>query len=295
MNTSFLRQAIVLTCVLSLSGCFDIPEDGLLNSSWQSESANEVGTAPNYFSQNNANNCPDFFDNQMQPTVSLPDEFSVASWNIYKQQNDGWKNELAHFMNEYDLVMLQEAKLGFLLQQTLANSKVSWTQVGAFNVYKQPVGVLTASRVAPISACKSTLSEPWIRFPKSSLITYYPWQDGQQTLLQANLHAINFTLGADEFNEQLSEIIDVIRAHKGPVILAGDFNTWTNKRLNSLLESTKSVDLFEVTYNADERVTTFGLPLDSIFYRGLRLISATSIVTEASDHNPLIATFAPEE
>jgi len=295
MNYILARSTIILTLLLSLSGCFDIADTPKLNSSWEIAGATPPDTEQFGFVTDSTLTCPTFLTNSNSGNTQtqLPAEFSVVDWNIYKQQGDNWRSELTKLIENNDLVILQEAKLSFLLNQLMQQYQLSWTQVEAFSVYKQSMGVLTASKATPLSVCKQTLAEPWIRFPKSSLITYFAWEGSNESLLVANLHMINFTLGVDEFNQQLASIIAVIRQHSGPVLMAGDFNTWTNKRLNSLHEMAASVDLQQLVYQKDVRETSFGNPIDDIYFRGLQQLSASSYETQASDHNPIVARFGP--
>ena len=293
MNYSFSRIAIISTFIFSLSGCFDIADIPKLNSSWEAAGATSVNSEQGGFVTDTIATCPVFVKNIAVTSNELPIEFSIADWNIYKQEDDNWRRELTTIIEQNDLIVLQEAKLSFLLHQLMQQHELSWTQVEAFSVYNQSMGVLTASRVAPISVCKQTIVEPWLRFPKSSLVSYYPWAGSDEPLLVANMHMINFTLGVDEFNQQLEGVIAVIRQHDGPVIMAGDFNTWTNKRLNQLQTMTASVELQQLVYQNDVRKTAFGYPLDDLYFRGLQQLSASSYETDASDHNPIVARFGP--
>ncbi|QUM75369.1 endonuclease/exonuclease/phosphatase family protein [Moritella sp. 24] len=295
MNYTFSRSAIIFTLVFSLSGCFDIADIPKLNSSWKVTDSTQINDDQFGFVTDSSSTCPTFLTNTNNDMadIQLPTEFGIAGWNIYKQDNDNWRAELTNLIEKNDLIVLQEAKLSFLLHQLMQQYELTWTQVEAFSVYKQSMGVLTASKVMPLSVCKQTLAEPWLRFPKSSLISYYPWAGSDEPLLVANMHMINFTLGVDEFNQQLEGVISVIRKYSGPVIMAGDFNTWTNKRLNQLLDITASVDLQQLVYQNDVRETAFGHPLDDIYFRGMQQISASSYETEASDHNPIVARFGP--
>ncbi|MDX2320748.1 MAG: endonuclease/exonuclease/phosphatase family protein [Moritella sp.] len=293
MNYSFSRMAIISTLAFSLSGCFDIAETPKLNSSWDVAGVVSAPSEQGFFTSDTMATCPVFINNTAVTNDELPVEFSIADWNIYKQEEDNWRGELTSLIEQNDLIVLQEAKLSFLLQQLMQQHALSWTQVEAFSVYDQSMGVLTASRVAPTSVCKQTITEPWLRFPKSSLISYYPWAGSDESLLVANMHMINFTLGVDEFNQQLESVIAVIRQHDGPVIMAGDFNTWTNKRLNLLHDMTTSVELQKLVYKNDARKSAFGNPLDDIYFRGMRQLSASSYATDASDHNPIVARFGP--
>ena len=304
MNNSATRIIILATLIFSLSGCFDIPDNAELNSSWPTQTAQRASDDDDGFITLDAPSCPQLLTNTQpsgDPLVGaasqvqnqLPAEFNVASWNIYKQGGDNWLPQLEQLTSSHDLVMLQEAKLSFLLQQLFQRQQLSWTQVEAFSVYDQPMGVLTAGKVAPLAVCKQTVTEPWIRFPKSSLISYFDWAGSDQQLLVANTHMINFTLGVEEFNQQLTGMLAVINQHQGPVILTGDFNTWTNKRINELFALTDAAGLKPLNYSQDVRTTVFGHPLDAMFYRGMHLISASSYTADASDHNPIVARFAP--
>ena len=293
MNYSFSRIAIISTFIFSLSGCFDIADIPKLNSSWEVAGATSVNSEQGGFVTDTIATCPVFVKNIAVTSNELPIEFSIADWNIYKQEDDNWRRELTKIIEQNDLIVLQEAKLSFLLHQLMQQHELSWTQVEAFSVYNQSMGVLTASRVAPISVCKQAIVEPWLRFPKSSLVSYYPWAGSDEPLLVANMHMINFTLGVDEFNQQLEGVIAVIRQHDGPVIMAGDFNTWTNKRLHQLQTMTASVELQQLVYKNDVRKTAFGHPLDDLYFRGMQQLSASSYETDASDHNPIVARFGP--
>lgn len=293
MNYTVSRIAIISTFIFTLSGCFDIADIPKLNSSWQVADATFEHSEQGNFVTDSMATCPVFINNTTVTNDELPAEFSITDWNIYKQEDDNWRRELTTLIEQNDLIVLQEAKLSFLLEQLMQQHALSWTQVEAFSVYNQSMGVLTASRVAPLSVCKQTITEPWLRFPKSTLISYYAWAGSDEPLLVANMHMINFTLGVDEFNQQLASVIAVIRQHDGPVIMAGDFNTWTNKRLEQLQAMTTSVELQPAVYQNDVRRTAFGHPLDDIYFRGMQQLSASSYETDASDHNPIVARFGP--
>lgn len=295
MDFYFSRFVITSALLASLTGCFKIPDEAVLNSSWKTGQDTAVEANSDWYSTPYTGTCPQLITNTEMDKAGdvLPEQFSITLWNIYKQNNDDWQKELNRFAKQSDLLLLQEVKLSYLPYQLLSEQQLTWTLVEAFNVYDQPVGVLTAGKVAPINACKQTTTEPWIRFPKSSLITYYSWKGSEHPLLVANLHLINFTIGTDEFTDQLNGVIGVINNYNGPVLMAGDFNTWTNKRLEILLQLTGDAGLNKASYERDERETLFGHTMDEVFFRGMRLISANSFASEASDHNPVVATFAP--
>lgn len=53
----------------------------------------------------------------------------------------------------------------------------------------------------------------------------------------------------------------------------------------------KSLGLVDVQLGKDQRIKVFGKPLDHLYYRELQLVKAEAPLTDASDHNPIIAQF----
>lgn len=106
-----------------------------------------------------------------------------------------------------------------------------------------------------------------------------------------NIHAVNFSLGVNVYSRQFSSIGAKIALHRGPLILAGDFNAWNRQRVNALRLFTRSMELQEVEFFIDNRSRVFGFPLDFIFFRDLYVAEASVLVTRASDHNPLRVDF----
>ena len=106
-----------------------------------------------------------------------------------------------------------------------------------------------------------------------------------------NIHAVNFSLGIDVYSKQLGPIGEQIQYHRGPVIMAGDFNAWSRQRMKALFRFAQDMALHEVTFTDDHRRTAFGRPLDFVFYRDMKVSEASVLVTRASDHNPLLVEF----
>lgn len=125
---------------------------------------------------------------------------------------------------------------------------------------------------------------------KSALITVYALQSTQQ-LMVINIHAINFSIGVEVYGKQLDAIGEQVKRHTGPVIMAGDFNAWSRQRINALYQFASEIALREVRFVDDQRRRTFGRPLDFVFSRGLHVIQSSVLVTQASDHNPLLVEF----
>jgi endonuclease/exonuclease/phosphatase (EEP) superfamily protein YafD len=106
-----------------------------------------------------------------------------------------------------------------------------------------------------------------------------------------NLHAINFTLSAEgAYREQLDGVRVELASHDGPIVLAGDFNTWSNDRLAAVEALARELGLVAVTFRPDARARFAEHPVDHIYVRGLEVVDAHAVAVTSSDHNPVFAT-----
>ncbi len=224
--------------------------------------------------------------------LTVSNVLRVMVWNIYKQQRMNWLSTLAGYGKASQLVLLQEAQTTPELVKFATSNYLAVDQVPAFALPHYPSGVMTLAAAHPIYCCPLREREPLIRLAKSALVTVYPLFDGYP-LMVINIHAVNFSLGVDIYSRQLDPIGQLIGSHRGPVIMAGDFNAWSKKRINALYDFAHSAGLLEVGFEDDYRKRAFGRPLDFIFYRDLGVVSASVLVTDASDHNPLLVEFEP--
>ena len=120
-----------------------------------------------------------------------------------------------------------------------------------------------------------------------------PLEKGNSLLL-INVHLINFEWGISAYQAQLEQLFFFVENHQGPIIISGDFNAWNERRLNLVNNLMQKYGLDSVVLSQDERVRFLGYPLDYIFTRGVKVVSATSEVVTSSDHNPLLMTFELE-
>ena len=211
----------------------------------------------------------------------------IVVWNIHKQGDRGWEADLARLVRTNDILLLQEVTLQDSLQAILHQAGLHWILASSFLYRDTDVGVLTAARVAPVATCTQRVVEPIVRLPKSAVITWLPLADSAATLAIANVHAINFTLTLDAYQAQLDALADVLAQHHGPVVLAGDFNTWSAARLAILREMTARLQLDPVTFAEDGRSLFLGWPVDHVFVRGLNVIASSAQQVTSSDHNPI--------
>lgn len=216
----------------------------------------------------------------------------ILVWNIYKQNREGWSEELSRLSSDAQLLLLQETSLNSGLKQWLSSQGWEGNQVNAFKVMGESAGVINLARTTPNLACGYTEMEPWLRLPKSGIYARYPLSNGQ-VLAVVNLHAVNFTYGTDEYQVQLKALASELSQHTGPIIVAGDFNSWSEERMTVMKQVLTSLSLSEVQFSPDHRVRFIsGLPLDHVFYRGLKLENAKAPESDASDHNPLLLSFS---
>lgn len=214
----------------------------------------------------------------------------LVVWNIFKQQRADWLSVLASFDSQ--LVLLQEAQSTPDLIRFATEHYPGADQVPALVLPQHPSGVMTLAATQPVFCYPLREREPILRLSKSALITVYPLSDGR-LLMVINVHAINFSIGLDVYSKQLGPIGEQLSHHHGPVIMAGDFNTWSRPRMNALYRFTREMSLRPVRFTEDKRSRAFGRPLDFVFYRGLKVKEASVLVTRASDHNPLLVEFEP--
>jgi endonuclease/exonuclease/phosphatase (EEP) superfamily protein YafD len=205
---------------------------------------------------------------------------------MQKASNPGWADDLASLGESVDLAFFQEAATGAGIDRFLPPSL---HRVFARGYTRQDLetGVMTLSAGPPGLRCRFTATEPWLGTPKATTVTSYRLQGRGDRLLTVNLHAVNFTFGVDAFREQFASLRQLLTDHQGPIILAGDLNTWSQRRQDLVEAFTGEFGLEAVSFEPDLRSRVFGRALDHIYVRGLRALSAEVIPVDTSDHNPL--------
>jgi endonuclease/exonuclease/phosphatase (EEP) superfamily protein YafD len=218
------------------------------------------------------------------------DAVRIASWNLHKQIDTGWEAELGHLIGNSDVLLLQEAGLDTDLGAAIERGGLSWVLASAFAYAGADYGVLTATRVAPAAVCTLRAFEPLLGIPKSALITDFEVKGRDATLAIANLHAINFTPGTTAYSAQLDALGDALAAHRGPIVIAGDFNTWSDDRDAVVRALAMRLSLVPVAFATDARRRFFGHVFDRFYVRGVDVIDASAWPVTSSDHNPLLVT-----
>ena len=214
--------------------------------------------------------------------------FHLITWNVHKGQDTGWQEDLERLSKQADFVLLQEATQ----HQNLSTFSTALF-VSSFSFNELLSGVKTFTQTQPEWYCGGGVAEPIIQIPKVASVMNLPLEKGNSLLL-INVHLINFEWGISAYQAQLEQLFSFVENHQGPIIMAGDFNAWNEDRLNLVNNLIQKYGLNSVVLSQDERVRFLGYPLDYIFTRGVKVVSATSEVVTSSDHNPLLMEFELE-
>ena len=80
----------------------------------------------------------------------------------------------------------------------------------------------------------------------------------------------------------VSAVAAILARHEGPVILAGDFNTWSTTRRRAVDAIALRLGLSAIPLEPDERSRFLGEPVDQMYYRGLVPSAATAVPVRIS-------------
>mgnify|MGYP002636029462 CR=1 FL=1 len=221
---------------------------------------------------------------------------TLLVWNVAKRV--AARDELTGYAKGCDIICLQEyvpgIQAGDVPHSEFASSFRSWfsgKSTGVCTISQQPhVGSM---------AIRSRWREGYILTPKMTLVSTHAF--GESRLMVVNLHGMNFQpFFTYMLRQQLFQIAESVEQHKGPVIVCGDFNTWSRRRqqlVDVALSDCQQVDFpkHEHRKTADWFVSLVGgnptLPLDHVYTRGIRVVDPPKVlVTKHSDHAPLKVT-----
>ena len=273
-------------CVLSLLLCSILLLNACVSVSPQAQTIDSEG---NVLPSTQA--CTDTASHQVVETSLNINGFSLSSWNIYKQSKAGWQTDLSELSRHSDILVLQEVSLQENFKTFLTQQKLSWGMTPGFYYRGIPAGVMTAAKAGTTAKCSQIYFEPYTYLPKAVLLSYFPLSGSDKSLLVVNVHGVNFTIGTDDLQAQLAAAKAIMVEHEGPLILAGDFNTWSEARLNVLQQQTKALGMLPVTFEGQQPAYHIGQVVDHIYYRGLVALGSEVTPVISSDHYPLTVRF----
>lgn len=217
---------------------------------------------------------------------------NIFVWNMYKANKENWKYQFKSQIPYYDIFLLQEMLTKPEVVDIFSNTEgINFTSATSF-IYKknnERTGVATGSKYHPSWSkfMRSEKREPILSTPKVTLFTKYPIKGNSEDLLIVNIHAINF-VSSNSLRSQLEDATKIIHSHEGPVVFAGDFNTWTPEKQEFLKEITTTAGMTEVTFKEDTRKKMFGFILDFIFVRDIEILdSNVHDDLNGSDHSAI--------
>ncbi len=238
---------------------------------------------------------PRLFPRRLQHQESRLDEtFSLLVWNVHKENQEapfqeGLRELLRHCPS--DFLLFQEVKHPKAAPYSLQH--YSYAIASNIETAKNIFGVVTAANVSfeKIDTAITAEREMGVATHKSLLITQHRLSDGTLFHL-VNLHAINF-VSLKSFTLALEKIKKELAAIEGPMIVGGDFNNWSKRRVQTIERFQKELGLQKAEIDQHHHIKSiFSKPLDHLFYRGVKLLKAEAIDTKKiSDHNPIHATF----
>lgn len=222
-----------------------------------------------------------------------PDHIRVAVWNMCKGAGGLlFEHDFRSLAYRSDLLLVQEALLSERGLRTY--SQPGFETIHAASYKRRDGlrdGVMTGARAAATAAkrivCK--YPEPIFRTPKVALVKTFKLAGCAKTLMVINVHATLMRLKPVAI-EEMEHLISHLPDHDGPIIFAGDFNTFTPGYLAAISGVLGRLGLKYVPIPGDPRPRTQAL--DWVFARGLDVSRAYVDVTiRNSDHFPVLIDF----
>ncbi|TWX71382.1 endonuclease/exonuclease/phosphatase family protein [Colwellia sp. C1TZA3] len=222
----------------------------------------------------------------------LGPNIEILMWNVFKCRKKGWQDDFITLMRDKNLILLQEAIINSPFDSHFkASLQHQWIMARSFKNIRTNIetGVKTGSTVAAQThyCSASEHSEPISKTKKMLLASVYPLHTFGQSLLVVNAHIINFVT-FQKFKTHLDQVFQTLEHHDGPILIAGDFNTWNSKRLKYFNQLTTLFSLEEVKMNRQPRLKHLFQHLDHIYCRGLMVVDAhVHTHIHSSDHYPI--------
>jgi endonuclease/exonuclease/phosphatase family metal-dependent hydrolase len=238
------------------------------------------------------------------------------SWNVHKAKTQVFTQDVRTLLAEIPegnnlTLCLQESRsttfdriTGLHREEVSGHYAPSWR----FPFARESTGVLTVgNQVLPHSGVlrvPSPCRELYVASPKVSLRSEIPLDDGRQLQI-VNCHGLNF-VRISSLPDQLDKIFGSLQCSKSPAIVCGDFNAWSEERLQLLNQKAMDAGLAEAHPRGDEhspapkwlgwmkRFNGFDpkIRLDRIYTRGIEVTDCYSHPgVRSSDHLPLIMSY----
>jgi endonuclease/exonuclease/phosphatase (EEP) superfamily protein YafD len=220
--------------------------------------------------------------------TALPSTFNLLSWNVHKLVDPQLAVDFKSLSQTADLVLFQEAvdKAEAVDPLIFANPELHWVMAKSFQQRDGSfTGVATGSTVQPLTdrMMYSNVLEPFLATPKTALVHEFNLVGRTDRLMVVNLHGINFVT-TQRFAQHMDQIFAAVKSHQGPLIIAGDFNTWNKSRKRYVIRLLNQLSVHQLVWPRDQF-----FELDQIFARGvLNFHWFNHDHIQSSDHLPVL-------
>ncbi len=236
----------------------------------------------------------------------LPSSYIKAIlWNIHAGEHVDFPSDYQHLTKDSHLLLMQEVDLNSSLQSTLEDTELYFTHAKSYisplSGNKKGIATASVSKPTTTRALRSNVVEFGATTPKAVLVQLYKLSDRKESLLVANVHAINFVTN-EMFYQHIDQIMKAIKFHHGPALIAGDFNTWNKSRLQYLDNEMNKQDLERVQFNGGRSSFPnigrwFGVEIggefDQVYSRGINVrFKEVHSSIQSSDHKPIEIHFS---
>ncbi|MCB0415621.1 MAG: endonuclease/exonuclease/phosphatase family protein [Bdellovibrionales bacterium] len=230
--------------------------------------------------------------NKKSNSLSLS-SIKILVWNIYKGDGENFESYFNRHLENSDIMMMQEGFLNDSMIKLLGASDLDYYMSVSFLMSNDiPTGTLTASKFLSgrMINQRTVDVEPFIRSPKTNMISYFPIEGSTKELLTINIHGMNFKRDPVYLMKQIRLALPYIQAHDGPIVFAGDFNTKNSLKLKAVDDFMEENGFSKIKWDPDNRT---GKILDHFYYKGLKVLKSTLYPEDAgSDHPAMWVEFS---
>ncbi len=221
---------------------------------------------------------------------------TLLNWNVHKNNHHyTWLRDFSDILERYSPNLISFQEYQKMSRRSILDKSDDFGYGFFPNIaYKQHMyGLLSAgkSKLYESEACLSSDVEPLFKTPKVSLRSRHQLSDGTAVTL-INVHMINF-VKIKKYMAQIAQIERLCAECEGAMILSGDFNTWSEKRMRILTAMTREMGLERVVFHPEyHKKALVSNPLDHIFYRGFKQKESLILKDiKSSDHKPMLVRF----
>lgn len=223
------------------------------------------------------------------PLIKNKQKIELTLWNA-KEAHGILSRPEALLNSTSDLYFFQEVNQeGLDLIQTEQTHR-NFVQ-NLHNKKKFGVGILSAM-IPCDQYTREVDDEPVMsKIDKGLVIQFYKFKQSTTKILKViNVHLPLFmgpsNYGNGAYKRALKTLSDEVQSHKGPLLIAGDFNGWSPSRMAYLLpQFVKDNQLDELTFNNNSGNRAAILYLDRVFSKDLEISGQETITDiDESDH-----------